>query len=358
MHRWLLLGSACALGTALACNSKSHAAAHPSVASATPSAAASAAPATGAARGCIAAKGTEPMKLGTVLGDVFGFGQDADRLYYTSWQVYSRSGDVGVIRKDGASTRTLASLELQPRGLAVGPKNLYYTSGIHLLSVPKTGGTPRTLVDVFSSQAVALGGSDVYGVPGDYGPYDRLAKVSDQGGDVTEIASDKRPKTSASPTGYSRVLVDGSIAYITDSGNDRVLAFSLPKGKRKVLVSHVKQPWDLAMSGNDLYFSLANTGELMSVPKSGGPAKRVASGLVKNAVIAADARGVVAAFAGPTDDAPEKLSEVSPAGKVTPVATIPANESVSALAVDNECVYWVVTVDATQSVAFAAKAAP
>lgn len=350
MHRWLFLSSVCALSATLGCNSKKHVASHSSAA---PSSVASAAAAPAAPRGCQA--GTRPVRIGTVVGDVFGFGQDATRLYYSSWQVYGRQGDLGAIRKDGKPDHTLASLELQPRGLAVGPKAVYYTSGIHLLRAPKSGGTPHTLVDVFSSKSIALSGSEVYGVPGDYGPYDRLAKVSDRGGDVTEVAKAKRPKTSHGPTGYSRVVVDGSVAYVTDSGNDRVLAFSLPKGKRKVLASHVKRPWDLALGGGTLYFSLARARELVSVPKSGGRAKKLASGLVKNALIAADAHGAYAPFAGATADAPEKLKAVSPAGTVTPIATLPAQQTLSALAVDDTCVYWAVTVDATQSVVYARK---
>lgn len=348
-------GSAGLLFATFSCG-KSHPAAHQTSPSAKAPAVSSVAPqASNTPRGC-QASGTKPARIGIVLGDVFGFGQDGTRLYYTSWQAYGERGDVGTIRKDGHHGHTLGSLSLQPRSLAVGASNIYYTSGIHLFRVAKTGGTPNQLVDIFSSKSIALGSSDVYGVPGDYGPYDRLAKVSKKGGSVVELATDKRPKLSQGPNGYSRVLIDGSTAFVTDSGHDRVLAFPLPKGKRKVIASHVKQPFALAAGGSNLYFDLGVKGELMSVPKSGGRAKKLASGLPKNALIAADARTVYAPFAGAAEDAPEKLSAVSTSdGKVTPIATVPALEPVSAIAVDNACVYWAVTVDATKSIVYAEK---
>ncbi len=323
--------------------------------SAEPVATASAAPAVDTPQGC-QASGTDPVELGTVLGDVFGFAQDGTTLYYTSWQAYGGRGDVGTIRKDGKRGHTLASLALEPQSLVVDDKNIYYTAGIRLMSEPLAGGSPSTLVEVFSSRSIALAGDEIYGVPGDYGPYDRLAKVKKTGGDVDEVATGTRPDKAASPNGYSRVIADSSAIYVTDSGGDRVLAFPLPKGKHKVLVSHQKRAWDLAMAGDNLYFDLAGDGDLLSVPKTGGKPKKLASGLVKNAHIAADARAVYATFSGPKDDDPQKLSEVSTAdGSVKPIATIPGLQSVAAIAVDPTCVYWVVTVDATKSIVYARK---
>jgi hypothetical protein len=349
----LTAGSALLICAATGCHSEKKAAAKAAPSAAQPAASASAPDDT--PKGC-QASGDKPVQIGSVLGDVEGFGQDSAMLYYTSWQLYGSRGDFGTVRKDGQGGRTVASLALEPQSLAVGDKNVYFTTGIRLMSIPKTGGDAHKLVDVFSSKHIALFGKDVLGVPGDYGPYDRLAKIAKTGGAVTELASGDRPKVKDTPNGYSRVRADDHAAYVTDSGNGRILAFPLPKGKYKVLASHLKKPFDLVMGESTLYFNQALDGQLMSVPKKGGKAKKLASGLVKNARIAGDARGLYAAFAGKDEDAPEKFSEVSTEdGSVKPIATIPALQSVSAVAVDKACVYWVVRQDAGKSVVYARK---
>lgn len=322
--------------------------------SAAPAPAASAEPVADTPQGC-QASGLKPTLIGTVLGDVFGFAQDGTQLYYTSWNEYGARGDVGVLRKDGKPARTLASLGLQPRGLVLDDTNLYYTEGIHLMSVAKAGGDAKTLVDVFSSQSIALFGSDIYGVPGDYGPYDRVAKVNKKGGAADEIATDKRPANRPSPNGYSRVLVDKAGVYVTDSGGDRVLVFPLPDGKVKTLAAHQKQAFDLAMDKDNLYFTLANERVLMTVPKAGGKAKKVASGLVKEACVAADDKGVITNVAGQKDDAPTTIAKVSTDGSVDPIAVVPGLETVAAIAVDDACVYYAVTIDASKSEIYAHK---
>ncbi len=344
--------SALLLCTALGCHDDKNAAAKAAPSAAKP--AASAAPAEDVPKGCQA--GGKPVQIGTVLGDVEGFGQDGTKLYYTSWQLYGSRGDFGWVRKDGQGSRTEASLELEPQSLAVGDKNVYFTTGIRLMSISRTGGDAHKLVDVFSSKHIALFGKDILGVPGDYGPYDRLAKVAKTGGDVTELASGDRPKVKDTPNGYSRVRADDHAAYVTDSGNGRILAFPLPKGKYKVLASHLKKPFDLVMGDTTLYFNQALDGELMSVPKKGGKAKKLASGLVKNARIGGDDKSLYAAIAGKAEDDPQAFSKISPEdGKVEPFAVVPSLQTVSAIAVDKACVYWVVRQDAGKSIVYARK---
>jgi len=346
-------GSALLLCAASGCHSDKKAAAKAAPSAAAP--AVSAAAPDDTPKGC-QASGDKPVQIGTVLGDVEGFGQDGTKLYYTSWQLYGSRGDFGWVRKDGQAGRTVASLALEPQSLAVGDKNVYFTTGIRLMSISRTGGDAHKLVDVFSSKHIALFGKDVLGVPGDYGPYDRLAKIAKTGGAVTELASGDRPKVKDTPNGYSSVRADDHAAYVTDSGNGRILAFPLPKGKYKVLASHLAKPFDLVMGESTLYFNQALDGQLMSVSKKGGKAKKLAKGLVKNARIAGDDRSLYAAFAGKGEDDPQALSAISPAdGKVEPFAIVPSLQTVSAIAVDKACVYWVVRQDAGKSVVYARK---
>jgi len=291
--------------------------------------------------------------LGTVTGDVYGLAGDETRLYYVSWAIYGSRGDLGQIRKDGQGATRLTSLDLEPRGLALDGTTAFYTSGIRLMAIPKAGGDEKTLVPIFSSQHIALHGTDVFGVPADYGPYDRLAKVAKTGGEPKELGMGKRP-TRDGTKGWSRVAVDDSGAYVTDSGNDRVLAFSLDGGKPKI-VTHAEQPYDLAIVGAVLVFDLAKKGELMAVAKSGGSAKKLAEGLVKEAHFAADDKAAYVPVAGKTEDDPVVLSRVPMTeGNAAEIARVPGGQTVSAVSLDADCVYWTQRESSTKTVVYAA----
>lgn len=300
------------------------------------------------------ATGDKPVELGTITGDVYGFGIDATALYYSSWELYGQRGDVGVMRKDGEPTPKLASLELEPRGLALDDATVYYTQGIRLMSIPKSGGDPKTLAPIFSAQQIAASATDVFGVPGDYGPYDRVAKIPKKGGDIKELSTAKRPTSKMPPNGFSRVLVDEGGVYVTDTGNGRVLQFPPGGGKPKILAGNQEKAFDLAMVGSDLYFDLARKGELLVVPKSGGTPKRLGSGLVESARIAADDRAVYTTLAGKSDSEPNALVRLMPgSGEVAKVADVASNTPVSQIALDGDCVYWVLRESSSKSVVYA-----
>jgi hypothetical protein len=300
------------------------------------------------------ATGDKPVQLGTITGDVFGFAVDATSLYYSSWELYGQRGDVGVVRKDGEPTPKLTSLELEPRGLALDDAAVYYTSGIRLMSIPKAGGDPRTLEQVFSAQQIAASATDVFGVPGDYGPYDRVARIPKKGGETKELSTAKRPASKDRPNGFSRVLVDDSGVYVTDSGNGRVLRFSPDGGKPKILANGQDKAFDLVIVGSDLYFDLARKGELLVVPKAGGTPKKLGSGLAENARIAADDRAVYTTLAGKNDgDANALVRFVPSSGEVAKVADVASTTPVSQIALDGDCVYWVIRESSSKSVVYA-----
>lgn len=288
------------------------------------------------------ATGSEPVRLATGVGSVYGFGGDATHLYYTSWQLYGSRGDLGQIRKDGQGATSLVSLELQPRALVLDDKDVYYAEGIRLMKMSKAGGKPDTVAPKFSSQSLAMDATRIYGVPGDYGPYDRVVKVAKTGGVNWELDVETRPETKVDPVGYSGIAVDGSGIYVTDSGKNRVLKFPLERGKPKPLATGQPKAFDLTTDSSNVYFTLALKGQLMSVPKTGGKVAKLASGLVPKSRIAADDNGLVAVFAGANEDAPSELARLSrEGGERTQLATVPPTESVEALSVDSACVYWV-----------------
>jgi hypothetical protein len=295
--------------------------------------------------------GNKPTRLATVLGDAFGFAGDATHLYCATWQMYGGRGDVTKIRKDGQGSEPLAGLKLEPRGLALDKDTLYFTAGIRLNSVPKTGGSTATLNEQFSSQRIAVDDKSVYGVPGNYGPYDRLAKIPKKGGETIEIASAKRPKVGTGVNGYNSVALDESGIYVADSGNGQILRFSFEPGKPRRLATGLKKPFDLAIDGSNVYFSLAG-GDLMMVPKAGGKSSKLAARLTEDARIAADAAAVYTTQAAKEGRA--NLVKVTPSdGSTIAVVEIAPTHLVSALSLDQDCVYWVERVDATKSEVYA-----
>lgn len=297
------------------------------------------------------AQGAKPMQLGEVHGDVYGFAGDAGHVYYTTWQLYGSRGDLGKLRKDGQGGHSLTSLRLEPRGLAIDDKTIYYTSGIRLNTMSKDGGKEGTLDDKFSSQSIALDDNNVYGIPGNYGPYDRVAKIAKSGGSSTELASAKRPTVKEGLNGFSAIALDSAAIYVTDSGNGRILKFGLAGGKPAPLATGIKKPFALAMDDTTLYVTLA-AGDLMSVPKGGGKAKRLTTGLVEEARITGDAKALYAPFKGSNENMVIDKVNVGD-GSHTPVATVSDGHTVSALTLDDSCVYWVERVDAGKSLVFA-----
>lgn len=291
--------------------------------------------------GCKAV-GRQQVELADALGTAHGLAADKTHLYLTTWQVYSSRGDVMRIRKDGDGSNAVASLALEPRGLAVDDHYVYFTEGIRLRRVAKEGGDPVTADPKFSSQAIATDDQAVYGVPGDYGPYDRVVKLSKAGGASTELADAPRPESKKGPVGYSALRVDDTGIYVTDSGGNRVLKFDLKGGAPKTLAARQDKAFDLAMAGPYLYFNLALQGKLRRVSKAGGAVKELVSGLAPNSRIAADDKIVVATFSDGKEGEPLELGKVSAeGGDRTPIASVAATNTVEVLTLDGDCVYWV-----------------
>jgi hypothetical protein len=303
------------------------------------------------------ASGVVPVELGSTPGHVYGFAGDAEHVYYTTWQTMNNRGDFGKARKDGAGRVNLASLSLEPRGLVVDAKQIFYTAGIRLMSMKKSGGEAKIHAPTFSSQTIAADGTYVYGVPGDYGPYDRLIRAPKAGGATYELDVAERPEAKEGPEGFSAIAVDSEGIYVTDSSANRVLKFPLERGKPKVLATRQDKAYDLAIDDTNVYFTLALKGHLMKVPKSGGAATKLGFGLAKHARIAADAKGIFTVIAGKTEQDPQTVVSLPlDGGNPEPVASIPAGKSVEAITVDAKCVYWAQYDSDTQNASIMARA--
>ncbi len=340
MQKFILDSRFCAIGIALAsfaCDKKGEATAEPAPA---PTASVSAAPEPEPApKGCQA--GDKPAVLDKTQGYVYDLATDATHVYYGRWQVYGNRGDLRRARKDGEGGMNLASLSLEPRGVVVDEKNVYFTAGIRLMQIPIEGGEAKVLADSFSSLSLTSHDKYIYGVPADYGPYDRLIRAEKSSGKTYELDVSERPEASEQPRGFSAVAADGDAIYVTDSSGDRVLRFSHERAKPKVLAAKQPKAFDLGLDSENVYFTLALKGDLMKVTKSGGKAERVGFGLVKNAHIAVDDKAVFTTLAGADKDAPSTLIQIPSEGAPKPMATVPNGQYVEVIAADETCVYWV-----------------
>jgi hypothetical protein len=256
------------------------------------------------------------------------------------------------LRKDGGGVRAIASLSLEPRGLAVDDTDIYYSEGIRLVKLPKQEGSKSSVIaPKFSSQAIAIDATHVYGVPGDYGPYDRLVKMEKKGGVNFEIDVAERPEAKTGPVGYSAIVVDAKGIYVTDSGSNKILQFSFERAKPKVLATGQPKAYSLAADSANLYFTLADKGQLMLISKAGGAVKKLATGLVPKSRIVADESGAIAVFAGANESA-EIAFVPRDGGERKKLATVEAGSSVEAVTQDNDCVYWAARATGSGDIAF------
>ncbi|MCA9596063.1 MAG: hypothetical protein KC776_22265 [Myxococcales bacterium] len=286
--------------------------------------------------------GSDPVVLDTTDGYVYDLAQDAGYVYYGRWQLYGNRGDLRRARKDGKGGMNLSSLSLEPRGVVVDDKNVYFTAGIRLMQMPKAGGDSKVLAPKFSSLSITAHDKYIYGVPGDYGPYDRLIRADTTDGKTYELDVSERPDTKEQPRGFSDIAADDESIFVTDSSGDRVLKFTHERAKPKVLANKQPKPFALGIDADTVYFTLAQKGDLMKIAKSGGKAEKIAFGLVQNSPLAVDDKGLVMVAKGKDDDSPTFLVMIDKAGGAPkPLSKVPDGNYVEVVGLDAKCVYWV-----------------
>ncbi len=292
--------------------------------------------------------GTVPVELGTINGELFGWSADTTHLYYSSWQLYGSRGDVVAVRKDGGGQNALVSLKYEPRALVVDDKYIYYTAGILLQRTPKDGSTTDTINAQFSAKGLALLGEEIYGVPGDYGPYDRIARIGRRGGDITELVTSPRPKVDG-PKGFVAMAVDASGVYVADAGGKRVAKLAAGSKKLATLAKSGEPVVDLALDDTQVLF-VTEKGSLLQVKKTGGTAKKLAGPVTEAPRVALVAQAAYTVLAGASPEAPSTVSRVAlDTGETSLLAPIPPDESVTGIYADDRCVYWVSRKSATKS---------
>lgn len=211
---------------------------------------------------------------------------DAAHVYWTDG--YSPGGRVGRVAKDGGPVETVVSVE-GPRALALDTSTIYFTVyglGSPVMSAPLAGGQATILADAQpNGRGIAVYQGIVYwgnlGAPGEDGSIMQLPVA---GGTPSLVA--------ANQGGPGAVAVDASGVYW---GNFKQPAQGLTMipltGGTALNLAPDPVGFGLAIDDTRAYFA-NESGEIKSVPKTGGATCTIASGQPYPYMLALDAEFV------------------------------------------------------------------
>ncbi len=224
------------------------------------------------------------------LTDGFGIAVDDTSVYVTDMGVVGGvNGTVQSVPLGGGAANTLASDQDVPAGIAVSGTQLFWTneghvdiatmtySGGAVMMVPTSGGTPSP----FSSKGetpvgIGIGNGSVYWIangllvddpdPGSNGLW--TARLDGTG--VAQVS--KYPGIGAPNMG----IAAGAILW---GGVQGLNEAPLPSGTtiQAWPASGTMFGWDVVADGENVYWSTANAGQIMSEPLAGGPPNTLAT---------------------------------------------------------------------------------
>jgi hypothetical protein len=264
----------------------------------------------------------------------------------------------------GAAAETVAGSLTRPFSITADADNFYWQAedgkghGI-VVKLAMSGGSPVTIagglqtlqgVVIMSSDQypltadVAVTPTDVYFVGFSGGTQAGVLSVPIGGGAVSTLISDW-PVVTGTPKALSvnAIVTDGRALYaVTNGPSVGVLRVPLSGGTASVLANDLANPWNITLSGSDVYFLdlglNATNGSLQEVPEDGGTSMILANMIPSPWAIVPDQGGMLY-FVEETGPALGSIESFDVAtGKVKSLAATLA--SPVAVAVDSQNVYW------------------
>jgi len=165
------------------------------------------------------------------------------------------AGGAGAPASEGSNgLDVLYDGELDPSGIAIDERYLYWASEVGLRRAPLEGGEPITLVAGSNLGAVVPAGEHVYFLESTAGS-GRLARVRRDGGEPQHLADVERARG---------LLVNGERVYWTDQGasiqSGSLMRAALDGSDVLQLAGNLAQPFGLALDGGAIYFAQAASG--------------------------------------------------------------------------------------------------
>jgi hypothetical protein len=249
--------------------------------------------------------------------------------FFTSW---CASAPVYSVPIDGGVASALApgnDFATCGVGMAVDDTRVFfgsvdYASNVgSILSVPRNGGTPTTLV-------AGLAGRPFLAIDGSYVFY--LLTWSAVPG-VFRMGRDGSGGTTVHPTSSAALAVDDQFLYVAEAFGNIVRMGK--DGSSKQLLAGSNKPVDLTVDTTSVYWTDGTENAVYSVPVAGGNVVRLAVGMPQSPnELAVDDRSVYLACAGGV------VAGVDKDGTRLRVVASQPGLTISGIAVDDTFIYW------------------